>query len=477
MSSDWYNGKHGLYMLGIYVSRLRQIHDNAFDEPAFENLFHFAAYVEHGPVKFNDGAFRGLKNLETIQFDAEILESLPIGLFKPISLPLRIIRFHVWPCEQNIGDMFADDAFAMLKVLDIRDVRYPQKKFRTLTASNFSSFQQLFHLVLNNCGVEFIDKRTFHSIGRTLKLLHLGENWIKMVTLEMFRTIFESNRMIKFVVYSRKAPLTCTCAMLEFDIMAYPFATQPKVFCFMCTPPSDGFHLTSCNVHRDVDVERFCVKWRAKAFMRIINLRVSQGNGTLAIQSNFTSRVRVVLTKLFVMRLGKCAERTSSDNWYCLTINNSTDNLRLEGLDPKQGAEFELITVIPILSQFGARPMHFITVRHPPAMVDWISDHGMWIAFFWSILGLIIGVLAGCIWMPFVKKELDICSVSDPPETNVNGLPSEWENDYSEIHVTEVELHTFASNDDHDQVYYEQYDRTPDAVPNDYIIEHSIAFS
>lgn len=453
MVSNWYNGKHPLRVMFLHAQQLDRIHPNAFTAAALCSLWHLWVYIDRGALYIHDDAFRGLFQIEAVQFFVKKVESLPRGMLDPTASSIWAIHFASWPNEINLSEMFANGRpYQWLNTLDIRNVQLPQTKFRRLSAANFTSFRRLAKLTLFNCGIEVIDEDTFDAVGQTLDFVHLGNNWIKMINLEMFRQLFETKKSTKLGVHSNKVNLLCTCALIEIDIMACPFDEPLPKMCIKCKLV-DNFDGAACGVQRNVNFTKICVPWLFESIVTIIDVRMAgHRNGTIALETKFASKIRMLLINLDGMDGGKCAERVTTANYLCLKINRYNDHLDLRQFDKLRGAEFISITAIPILSDFGARPMHLMTVRQRS------MDEGL-PSIATIVLGVIVGVLGGSICGGMVKKLFQTCAVNKSKSPRKHDRHSIE----AQSNANRADVITNASNNSM------RFERTQDVLQNDYL--------
>lgn len=370
MTSDWYTGQGSIRFLKIITNRLDTIHANAFNRPAFYRLSMLMICIEKGAVVVRDSAFAGFDLLISIERYAKNIRHLPGDLFHPVAMSLWDIKCATWPNDINLDEMFATHPYNMLKVLEIHNVQMPQKKFRLLAATNFTAFRRLRYLELVNCGIEVIDSRAFDTIGATLEYVNLNRNWIKLIDVRMFRSVFESKGLVDFRIDHNRETLACTCRLIELEVMQCPFRdTTTDGSCFDCmrtlmplTKMVVGVDTAAaCGIYRQVHFTNFCI---AKGgLVRIVTIRMTVLGDSLALRTNFISKMRMILMDLNAMQANKCDDRARA-RLKCFQLDKFVDRLNLMDIEEINGVEFTAITVIPILYEFGARPMHIMTVRN-----------------------------------------------------------------------------------------------------------------
>lgn len=466
LATNWYTGENQLQVLSIYTNRLDRIHANAFNASALQNLWHLTMDVEHGAVHICDGAFDGLHELETIQFHPQDVMHMPAGLFDAVHGIICVIQMSNWPSEINLNEMFSNAPFTLLNELEIRNVRMPQTKFRILAAANITTFRRLFDLTLFNCGIEVIEPHAFDAIASTLEFINLENNWIKFIDLDMFRKIYETKNFdVDFGIYSDKVPLACTCALLEMDVLLFPFRRSPAKMCFLCKVHKK-FNVHACGIHRIVDPTRLGIVSKAMVLL-IIDFRLAHADGMIAIQTNFSSTFRMIIGDLNGMGSGWCAMRAKKSNFKCFSADKFIDDYNLNEIEEIRQAEFVSITAIPILYRFGARPLHSITVRQPIIRhPDCLIDVGVLIVS--VVLGSFIGFLVGSLRTAIAED--DPRHIADQTETIANASTFECEYVYNEIqsNANRIAVNARAvSNDDSDVEYYDQFEQ--EALPNIYM--------
>lgn len=388
--SYWYEAKYMIHSLSMIIDRLETIHANAFDSKSFANLGELHIQVDHGTVKIHAGAFDGKCELMyKIKFIATRV-ILPNGIFNSRSNSMSVIAFDTWPDNNNnLNELFAgSEAFRVLVILEISNVELPQKSFRLLHASNFSSFRRLKKLHLENCGIEAIDVHAFNAVGRTLVWLNLERNWIQTIDIEVFRIFFETKLWIVFRIGYMREQLLCTCRLFELDLMQHPFGDTIEMS-IDCLAP-EGFDPSLCGIGRIINPAAFCPEWTISDAIRIVNVRITFVEDSIRIETNFTSKLRVLLMQMNDAYSTKCRDKHFEAKFICLNINKFIDELELNEIDEIRHAEFVSVTTIPILFGHGAKPVHAITVRRE-AVIDWPSGYFILIV----ISGLILGLTAG----------------------------------------------------------------------------------
>lgn len=368
ITSNWYNGNYALYWLKMRLDYLHTIHADAFSDWAMHRLIVLELNVTYGTVIIDANAFSGFEMLRSIVFSSKTFKIFPVGTLDPLADSLWFIQFNGWPNFVSLGEMFANKKYGMLKVLRISDVKLPQIKFRVLAAGNFSTFRRIEVLVLNNCGIEVIEEHTFDAIAKTLHHLDLQNNWIKLISVELFRNMFETKPAAQLLLHSNHELPLCTCQLMMMDIMQCPFRTNAYSVCFRCEL-IDGYDDTKCGNFRDVYLPDICYHSTVLYILRIVDIRLAYEDDTIAIETYFAGKFRMLVVNFDAMQRGQtCAERANRTNFRCLNVNRSVYYLDMMEWDEVRNAEFISITAIPILYRFGARPMHSITVRNDPKL-------------------------------------------------------------------------------------------------------------
>lgn len=457
MHSNWYDGRYCLYSLRINAKNINAIRADAFIATAFQKLFYLKLITDQRPVQIHVDAFRGMGALVHLKFDAKGVQSIPAGIFDPMANSIGKLYLVEWPNNANMNEMGAHVVYRALSVLDIRHVQSPQTKFRRLTAANFTAFRRLKELYLLNCGIEAISEHAFDVVGRTLVYVHLAKNRIKFINLAMIRQIFESKRDVRFRL-SGQVVLACTCALIELEIMCFPFrdTTLMDIECALFEKPIDAI---TCGLHRDVDLHKLCIDGNKNMIMRTVDIRlVVHEAGKISIRTNFGSEIRLIIASIDSTS-NQCTQRASKTNYHCLKTDPYVDLLELI-----QRSELISITAIPILYRFGARPMHLITVRHPSVDESLLCDIWAWITFISITLASFgTGSLIAIVWTATQSRR------RDEAEAKADAHDHEHYHYYHDI-----QTHRDGDDDSlesgfgfDEQVYYEQFER--DALPNDYI--------
>lgn len=415
IASNWYNGHLPLRSLKLAIPNLQAIHADAFDSKAFEKLRALTLVVKNGMVKVFDHAFRRLQLLHRIEFIAKSIGTFPIGLFDEADVTLHTLKVVGWPNNCNLEEMFANEMFRMLKILQIRSVQMPQTRFRRLTATNFTSIRRLNNLILYDCGIEVIDENAFEVVGRSLVYVNILWNRLKTITFQSVRIFYESK--VDFVMdIGSKLSWECNCDLISIDILVCPFRRHSG---FVCIRECMSFKSKVCDVYRDVDLTLFCAPMKSQLVMRIIDVRLAlDETNSVVIQTNFTGNFRIIFANATAMQASKCVERGSKAHFKCLVLDKFIDLVELSELGEIGTAEFISIAVIPILYHFAARPLHIITVRRAAALEKRSMDYPSMVA---GVLGAIVGLLLGLCAQFIVTASCE--GNQAPAETALNEQP------------------------------------------------------
>lgn len=471
MTSDWYNGRLMFHTLIIDSDWLDAIHRDAFNATAFQYLTCMEMYISKGSVVVYSGALDGLSHLTVFMFAAEMVRSFPNGLFDAFATDVQHISIDPWPNNINLNKMFRENVYRHLTILYVSNAEWPKSQFRVLAAANFSSFRMLQNLTLANCGIEVIMPRTFDAIAHSLEHISLNSNYIKFVNVEMFRKIFESHRWPEFDI-SDNTP-QCSCDLVELETMHRPFADMPYIDC----DPDDDFEDTACGVFREFEFDTFCIRDQPDQ-LRIIEIQMAYVNKTMVFRTNFSSHYRVLAINLDAMRTGDdCSKRSFKMNFNCFVIDRRVDRMTLRDMDRMGDAQLVSITVIPILHQFGTRPLHSMTLRRElPRVDDTDDDISSWtVGAIATIVGGLIGFAGGILGMQMMNQ-----TEKSPPErqSSIEEFVEESEFDepieyeycnHIELSDLGIGLGAFGSAVDYDSEYYYQEERRREAQENEYM--------
>lgn len=448
MDKNWYNGKQKIMWLKITAKRLQSIRRNAFNNSAFEELELLGLDVKSGKLKIHDGALNGLDSLHSIVCESQSIQSLPAGLFNPIIPTAACIIFDPWPENINLDEMFAKNLYRAMRVLVIENVRMPQTKFHYLAASNFTSMRHLTHLQLVNCGVEVIAPHAFDDIGHTLNRIILLQNWIKTISVDTFRIVFETKARALVLFGQERDHLLCTCELVEVDVMHEPLTSSGvEVLLRFACKASRQFTIAACNVLQMIDIAKLCIKCDSSQQVRTIDVEMTYYEGDVFIHTQFSGKLRVILTKIDATFSQVCSERVANANHRCLNLDRSIGQLNLNEIKASGEEELISITAIPILVEFGARPMHMMTVRRKIVTENWLLD---------ILLALISLSMGGVLGLSF---GIGITVARMPPE-KTGSARSEYTGSSrsSTVYVEPV----FTAEDQTDDGLYERIVETPD---------------
>lgn len=434
LKDGWYNGKYHFVMyLTIITDYLHSINANAFNTNMFCKLIYLHVNIKYGSLKVHDGALNGLSALSTVTFEINQIDELPDNLFSSVASSLMTLEFVGWPSSTGMDDIFAGSVYELLICLQISDVQLPQTRFRVLAQTHFVTFRIIGVLRLVNCGIEVIDERAFDGIARTLTRLDLSDNRIKFVDIEMFRKIFETKTQWAKIRIKDSGEMACTCRFFELAAMFDPFMQYSISVGYECYI-SNEFAGTACGAIRDVNLSRICIRPSidTRGSMRIVNVQKSYIDGLIRISTNFTSKYRVLLVNLDAMSHDDCAERVSRMKSRCLNMHAFADGFHWNDIDEVRDTEIVLITTIPILYRFGARPMHLITVNQAHVRPNHQCSHciSIWVAILCAVLGFVAG-FGGSICAKLIKnchamanKQRKHSTIEQPIEYESYGYPT-----------------------------------------------------
>lgn len=395
IKSNWFESLFRLMALRIIGSHIDAIERNAFNSESFQYLC--ILYIENivDCVRFHimEGAFNGLKSLRFLTFNNVCIVNYYASMFRPLCVTLTEINLDGWHANLNINELFHIDQYKWLRSLQVKNVREP--KFRLLHRDNFTSIRNLNSLILMECGIEVIDEHAFDVIARKLDYISLYGNPIKIIGIEMFRLIFESKNWFKIPEYGLGVEdvRLCTCHLVEMHVMQHPFLEVGDDETIVCQSGMD-FDSIACGIHRNVDPSKLCLIAPTVAAMRLINVRMTYRKGIISMQTNFTSKFRMVFVNLDQPN-SKCIERTSKANYRCVKMDVCIENIDLHAMAELRNAEIMSIAAIPFLLNFGTHAMHLMTVRQSKMMALWINEIDLvTMAIISSTLSASIGFIA-----------------------------------------------------------------------------------
>lgn len=184
--------------------------------------------------------------------------------------------------------------------------------------------------------------------------------------------------------------LTCTCRLFEFNLMSYPIGDEDTIN-IKCKA-SDDFTLRSCGIERTINPSKLRIDWTKDEIVRVVNVRMAYVNDSIRIETNFTSKMRVLFRQLNEINAPKRIGSALESKFQCLNINKSIGCLELSEIEEIDHANIISITVIPILYGFGAKPIHSMCVRREVVIDDWPWGYVILIAV---TTGLFLGLATG----------------------------------------------------------------------------------
>lgn len=419
---------------------------------SLHELIYLVIFVRNGTIKIDDGALIGLRSLGTFAFRTLGWAVIPAGLLSTVAASLRFIQFQGWPSGLNLNEMFANDSYRLAVALEIYDVELPQGKMHRLAAKNLTAFRRLQSLYLENCGIETIDPDAFDAMAHTLKHIDLNDNAIKLIDVTMFRKVFETKTAATLHIDSNiGVQLQCTCQLLQLLVMLCPFSRR----CLSCWS-AHVIDASSCAVtpyvfySKFIDVKSYTVR------MSIIKFCLAHAHGLISMRTNFTSRIRLLLVDLDAMQNRGCTAKVAERHFKCLFVDEPVDHIELNEIVELNSAEFVSITAIPVLYQFGARPMHSITVRQNRMGDNWMFFELIVFAVGAVVVGFAVGSSAGICSRHMPEKTIDpIENYAYPTIANAYAA-------YEGIEFIDSVIHPIEYG------YYDQMDSGGNTVSNDY---------
>lgn len=413
MGTSWYQGVHPIKYLTIRTAYLLAIHTNAFRSPALKKLEWLQLYVQRGSLRIHDGAFDGPDFLNYLEFESRKVEGMPAGLFDAMVGQLVILIFMGWANNVNLNEMFENEVFRNMEVLHIANLQLPQKRFRLLAYANFTMFRKVEKLYLNNLGIEVIMEHAFDVIAPTLDHIVLDGNKIKSMEMEVFRRIFESKRDVIFSLTENKVPVRCSCRSIEIEILICPYQPYERDICLDCMRV-DNVIGDDCGIQRVLNTTYYHAEKDFEGILRIVQIRITYESDSIAIHTNFSKNIRMLILDITARRQGNCIERSYKTNIKCLRVNRLVNRFNLHEIVEMHRAEFVSITAIPILYHFGARPTHTITIKQN------LEDHWQLKMVILLIGAMVMGWTAG---IGYVVCPLLISEYRQHDDTNVAVTP------------------------------------------------------
>lgn len=436
MGRNWYMGNFSLNFLAIRTKELHAIYPEAFDDAIFDSMTFLEIYVTGGSVRVFDGSLDTLDSLRAFYFTARTIKYLPMGMLDACAKMMAFAKIDGWSNNVNLNEMFANKPFSNLEKLQIKNVQWPQTKFRLLAADNFTAFRRLRALRLIKCGIEMIDEHAFDGIASTLVWIKLNDNRIKSIDLSMFRRAFETKKETVLKLDNNQVTHACSCQLIELEMLLCPFLADAENLCVDCDPVGEAFDDSTCGVYRDIDIASLCVRFSERIFMRTVTMRVAYADDdSIRIAMNFTNKFRVIMVNgdAVMKNDRKCTNGVASNISRCISLTKFTERIDLNGFAELRDAELAFIAVVPILYRFGARPSHAITghrkARGAIGLLDRCILAIMAVAFAMScfVLGLAAGLGIGSLRVVRKKTHDDVPTMMQQPS-------HEDHNEYIEVY-------------------------------------------
>lgn len=398
MVPGWYTGEYPLEELVMRSRTLQRIHANVFDHPALHSLDYLSMRHLCPKVIYMNGVLNGLTKIKLFKIQAQSYAILPPRLLEPVTFTMIQLRLHGWAGIHSFDEMFADQTFSNLLAMQVTDIRLPMLAFRLLAATNFTAFPKLHDLRLIGCGIEVIDENAFDRVGFTLKFLDLSDNPIKYFTFPMFRRMLESKPYTSSLG-GNDLRLICTCRLIELELFECPLVWDLKNTCLICEK-TNGFDENLCGIKRHVtDLRKYGIRSR-KAALRYVGIQMVYTDGFLSIQTNFTSKIRMLFVNMATMMMNTthCSAIAARQNYYrCLNLDKRTNHFDLGVIEELRHADLLSITAIPILHAFAARYAHIMTVR---LAIDHRHHYDFTLIslVMTAVVGFIAGLCAAFVW-------------------------------------------------------------------------------
>lgn len=434
MTRNWYNGNQVLDRLSIRSDGLYSIRANAFNETALRKLAVLKIHVANEICEIVDGAFNALDSLKKLLIISKGLD-LVRGVFDPIASTIHEIYVQPWPGNVNLNEMFGNEKYRLLNVLHIHAVDQLYKKFSLLAAANFTSFTRLRELTLIDCSIQVIDRHAFDVVARTLRLIDLNGNCIKTLNVEMFRIFLEIQLGGILIMHWAEDYPESTCDLVALDVFIMPFVIDDTTMYFEYKNP-EGFLSASCGLYRNFSPLKFNSDVDPSWIMRFIDIRMAHKDDSILMVTNFTSKMRMLFVNFDTLASTTCHERRSGIDFLCLNVNNSIERLNLSDIDMMRSIELISVTIIPLVSRFGARPMHSMTVKR-----NIVYECNMFPVLFGAIL---LGIAVGFCTVIGVQLIRGIVSILQAATLNANATDDTAPYEYS-IPMQELQ-HTHARN-------------------------------
>lgn len=292
-----YNGVQAIHEIYLIKCKIDRILPEDFDNS--RSMLHALKTLRFSQCQFLNISSKTLffvKNrLEEIEFyDSDIIHLDP-DFFNLHNGILKRLHIDKLPMEFSLNDILKPNFKSPLIYIGITTFA---PKFQSLTAYNFSALRRIEDIVLQHCGIQYIESDTFNHLNKTLCYIDLSNNKLIAVDYRMFYKFIKPVPDSLFTLDLRNNLLMCNCAFYElYSIYRWILESFDSVSmtlsCFHDVQTQMNFMI--CNDVQAMDLNKFNItraKVRTQNYPKFM-VRFSEATQTIVVTTSTSRKYRL----------------------------------------------------------------------------------------------------------------------------------------------------------------------------------------
>lgn len=424
MQANWYGGNVRIRELSIKSPKLKIIENNAFARRAFYSLDVLTLIASYVVVQSDMG--QGLGQLKFFNLKHSFGGPDMTNMLNPMQKTLEYFTYECLVVNTTFNFLNILLGSVRLSALEtvqlIFTIRRAESNGAILAARNFSRLTKLKSLRLIRCGIVAILDGTFDSVGMTLETIDLSGNQLSKLTADLFRVFFDINfnlhkKTVKSLTTYGNLMLLCDnefYKLRNISLIASGWFTdnykflrcRQEVLCNETTPIANDTQLIDItkwhlnHSHADLQIYAY-INFQLKLLITNVSLLVKQ------LAPHKFRLLTVSPSEKIHQRNPKCL---AENNVKCLVFYNAIEEIPIG--DFIKNSELTLFCIIYISINKHVWPLHCITVRRPPPMMEnmfsWThSPTEISLVFVSSITGIILGLFVRFAFLLHQRKKFE----------------------------------------------------------------------
>lgn len=199
--------------------------------------------------------------------------------------------------------------------------------------------------------------------------------------------------------------MECSCQAMELDFIQYRlYDLEDKRI--RCNKTAGRI----CDQYQMLNPSKLCVDWMRNGHLKFFNVWMKHTAGFISTRTNFNSEYRVLFVDLHAKQNTCGGRNLTLAHHKCYKLNQFIGHFDLNDIVEIRHAAIISITAIPVLLEFGAWPLHVISVQRVISTGTWRNwlDEYQWLSITYVLIilcGGVTGLVCGICW-PAVRRQV-----------------------------------------------------------------------